>query len=267
MANNSTLSKRAALRQQQELEERQKRTKRILIAGGALLAITAVVIIAIVIFQALGGGSRRAAEQRTPPGTTERSGILLSAAPTADKPHLVIWQDFQCPACKSREETYGPAIEQLEQQGAITVEIRTAYFMDNQLLNDASQRAALAAAAAAEVGHYRQMHKTIFANQPAEGSGFTDQQLREDFPQQAGITGDNLKRYQELYDVTPFQEFVDKADERFQSDGIGSTPTYLVAGKPLQFANDNQVLVEPTAESMLEAVTKLWEENGKNNDF
>ena len=33
MANNSNLSKRAALRQQQEMEERNKRTKRIMMFG------------------------------------------------------------------------------------------------------------------------------------------------------------------------------------------------------------------------------------------
>ena len=59
MSNNSSLSKRAALRQQQELEERNKKTKRIVGAGVGLLALTAVVVLVIVIIQAISAPANK----------------------------------------------------------------------------------------------------------------------------------------------------------------------------------------------------------------
>lgn len=275
MANNSTLSKRAALRQQQEMDERTKRNKRIVGAGLGLLVVVAVVVLAIVILQAMAAASRAgdvAENQLTPPNATDSYGILLNGTePSASVPHLVIWEDFQCPACKSREATYGPAVSQLLDEGKITVEIRTAYFLDGSMLNGArvedgdSKRAANAAAAADEVGHYREYHKTVYDNQPTEGVGFTDKQLREDFAKAAGIEGDDLTRFQELYDTWSFKTFVENADDKFESEQIGSTPTYQVSGETLKFFDEStqQVLIQPTPEDMLTAITAAWEAGGK----
>ena len=267
MANNSSLSKRAALRQQQEMEERNKRTRRILAVGAGLVAVTIVAVLAIVIMQALAKRAPVTAEQLTPPNATEASGILLSGkAPQEGTPHLVVWEDFQCPACASREASYGPVIEQLVADGTITAEIRTAYFLDAGLRNDSSKRAALAAAAADEVGAFDAFHRVVYANHPAqEGTGFTEQQLRVDFPTLAGIEGDDLTRFQELYDTRAFNDFTDAANQRFTDDQIGATPTFLVSGQQLEFFNQEtqEVLIQPTAESMMEAINAAFEAGGQ----
>lgn len=279
MANNSSLSKRAALRQQQEMDERSKRTKRIIGAGLGLLVVVAVVVLAIVIYQAIvaaGRGSSITENQLTPPNATANYGILMNgAAPTDDVPHLVVWEDFQCPACKSREAAYGPVVEQLAAEGSITVEIRTAYFLDGQKIDGSrvedgsSKRAAIAAAAADAVGKYREYHKVVYDNQPTEGVGYKDAQLREDFAAQAGIEGDDLTKFQELYDTWAYNDFVEAADAKFGTDGIGSTPTYLVSGQTLEFYDQTsqQVLIQPTTDDFLRAVTEAWEAGGKSNDF
>jgi len=271
MANNSTLSKRAALRQQQEQDERSKRNKRIVFAGVGLAVLVLVVVLAIVIVQAVTAGRGVTADQQTPPNATAKYGILLDGTePTADKPHLVIWEDFQCPACQVREETYGPVVGQLLDEGKITVEIRTAYFLDGTKLDGSrvedgdSKRAAIAAAAADTVGKYREYHDTVYRNQPTEGVGYTSELLRETFAEEAGITGDDLTKFQKLYDERAFDTFVRNADQQFQDDGIRATPTYLVSGQQLQFADDsNTVLIQPTAEDFLRAVTEAWEAGGK----
>lgn len=266
MANNSSLSKRAALRQQQELEERNKRNKRILGAGAAIVAVVAVVVIAIVVVQVLGGAGGRASKQFNPAGATAKYGIVVGDKPKAEVPHLVIWEDFQCPACKNYEDQFGAAVEELRAEGSITLEYRTAHFLDEQIRNTSSKRAALAAAAAAEVGHFAEYHKVVFQNQPQEGVGYTDKQLREEFPAQAGIQGDNLTRFQELYDSSPFHDFINGAEELFKTQA-GSTPTYLVAGQKLEFATEKQQLIQPDKTSLKSAITKAWDKGSKNNDF
>lgn len=271
MANNSSLSKRAALRLQQEQDERVKRNKRIAFAGVGLVVLVAIVVLAIVIVQAVGkaGSSKVTENQLTPPNATKNLGILMDGKkPSADKPHVVIWEDFQCPACKIFEDAYGSSIVSLLEQNKITVEIRMTHFLDDRSANKSSTRAAIAASAADEVGKFRQFHTVVFANQPQEGVGYTDAQLRDEFPKKAGIEGEDLKRFQELYDTMAFKDFVNASDDKFKSDKIPSTPTYLVAGAKLEFQDDTgKSLIQPTPDDFLRAVTEAWEKGGKSNDF
>ena len=260
MANNAGPSRREAMRLKAEAEEeRAKRNVRILWISLAAVAVVVVVILALVITQTLAK-SGPSADQQTPPNATDSYGIQLKTKdvePAADAPHLVIWEDYQCPACAAREEAFGSAVKQLVDEGKITVEIRTAHFLDAALRNDSSQRAALAAASADAVGKFREFHETVYKDQPKEGVGYTDQQLRVDFPTEAGITGADLTKFQELYDGKAYADFVKNANDQFSRDGITGTPTYLVGKNKLEFADaSNQPLIQPTPEDMLRAITE-----------
>lgn len=274
MANNSSLSKRAALRQQQEQDERGQRNKRIAFAGIGLAVVVVLVVLAIVVIQSVTAGRGVTADQQTPPNATSSYGILLDGKqPSEDKPHLVIWQDFQCPACAAREEAYGPATAKLVADDKITVEIRSVYFLDGQKIDGSrvedgsSKRAAIAAAAADQVGMFRQYHETVFRNQPTEGVGYTKEQLRDEFAAEAGITGDDLTTFQKLYDDRAYDQFVRDTQGRFDSDKVTGTPTYLVSGQQLEFSDESQnVLIQPTEDDMLRAITEAWEKGGKKID-
>ncbi|GAA4906017.1 thioredoxin domain-containing protein [Tessaracoccus lubricantis] len=259
MANNSNLSKRAALRQAQEMEERNKRNKRVMMVGLGLAALVVVVVLAIVIVQAVGNRTSVAENQLTPTGATESNGILMSdKAPTEDKPHLIIWEDFQCPSCANAHATLGPIVEQLVADDSITTEIRTATFLDRGREDGPSFRTAVAAAAAKEVGKYDDFHRVIFGFQD---TGYTDQVLRNDVPEAAGITGDALTRYTELYNSRSFKDWVDTSAQRFADDGVDATPAYVVSGQRLDLGT-----VEPTADGLLSAINAAWEEGGKKID-
>ena len=242
MANNSNLSKRVALRQQQELEARRKRNARMLGVGLGVLALVVVVLIIVVVANAISSKAP-AAEQLTPPNATEGHGIAIKSKntqPAGDVPNVVVYEDSQCPICKDYETQYGNAMLQLIDEGKITLEIRTAYFLNdaNKTMNKkSSERAALAAAAADAVGKYREYHKVIYENQPREGVGYTDQQLRVDFAAKAGITGDDLATFQKLYDTKAYADFAKNSHEAMGKAGIGGTPTYVVNGKKINLGN------------------------------
>ncbi|MDF1489611.1 DsbA family protein [Tessaracoccus caeni] len=260
MANNSGASRRAALRQQQEMEERKKRTTRIIGFGLGAVALAVVVVLIVVIVQTLGKKAEVVAgEQQTPPNATAEGGINLVSQgeqPAEDAPHLLIYEDFQCPACAYYTQTYGPIVDQLVDEGKITVEYSMATFLDGGLGNDSSARAAMAGNAADAVGKFREFHNAVYANQPQEGVGYTDQQLRVDFPALAGIEGDDLTTFQNLYDTLAFADFVKKSGDRWYDNKIGSTPTYMVNGKKLVFYDEEkkEVLIEPTADDLLNAI-------------
>ncbi|MBK7820857.1 MAG: thioredoxin domain-containing protein [Tessaracoccus sp.] len=268
MSNNSSLSKRAALRQQQELEERTKKTKRIVGAGLGLLALVAVVVLGIVIWQALAAPTNKpvATEQLTPPNATANHGILLEGKqPSTDKPHLIVYQDFQCPWCAMYEAAYGEAIEELVKADRITAEYRTVHFLDGQAEDGPSRRAAVAAAAADEVGFYSQYQAVIFANHKEAAAAYPARQLREDFANQAGITGDALTKFQDLFDTRAFNDFTAGAQEQWSKDGLRGTPVYLVSGEQLPGLVDNagQPVVDNSPDGFYQILAQSWEKGGK----
>ena len=134
--------------------------------------------------------------------------------------------------------------------------------------NGWSTRAAEAAAAADAVGAYPQYYAVVYKGQPAkEGDGYTDDQLRNVFPKQAGITGDKLKTFQKYYDTRATHDFVEKAAatnladiKRIDGEKYG-TPTFTVNGKAWTAwqkwydQGSGQWTTKPTADQLLTAIT------------
>ena len=248
MANNSNLSRRAALRKQQELEARRKRNTRMIGIGLGVLVLVIAGIFGYVIWNTMSAKApddkAPAAEQLTPPNATEGHGIAIKSKntqPASDVPNVVVYEDSQCPICKDYETQYGNAMLQLVDEGKITLEVRTAYFLDYRIKQTpnkkSSQRAAMAAAAADAVGKYREYHKVVYENQPPEGVGYTDQQLRVDFAAKAGITGDDLATFQNLYDTKAYADFAKNSNDAMELAGVRGTPTYVVNGKRINLGN------------------------------
>lgn len=261
MANNAGPSRREAMRLKAQAEEaRGRRNSRILWVSLAAIAVAVVVILVLVITQTLGKEAP-SGDQQVPPNATESYGIEITSRdvePAADAPHLTIWEEFRCPACAQREEAFGPAVKQLVDEGLITVEIGTAHFFDTQDGTDNSTRAAMAAASADAVGKYREFHSATYQQFLATGSGYTDQQLRVDIPAMAGIEGEDLVKFQELYDSRAFADFVDNANDEFRGSGLSGTPAYVVNGNQLEFFDQKteEVLIQPTPEDMLRAINE-----------
>ena len=148
----ASTSKRAALRAQQEVEEAAKKRRRIV-----SVVIGVVVIAAITVGVVLGvnhkSNSSSPAQQITPPSAT-KDGVYTLNPGKAKKgaPTVTVFQDYQCPACKGVEDALGKQFNELSAKGDIKLQYRTMTFLDHKLANDASSRAAMAAAAADVVG-------------------------------------------------------------------------------------------------------------------
>ena len=67
-----------------------------------------------------------------------------------------------------------------------------------------------------------------------EGDGYTDQQLRIDFADKAGIKGDDLATFQRLYDTKAYADFAKKSFETMSEAGISGTSAYVVNGKKIK---------------------------------
>jgi protein-disulfide isomerase len=174
-------------------------------------------------------------DQTVPPNaTSDRSGIEVN--PSAVSALVVVeYLDYQCPACRLTDQVFGSRILELANKGVIRLQFRAMTFLDDNLRNDSSTRAAIAAACADLVGSYGIYHRVIYQNQPAqEGAGFLDSQLRTSFPAAAGIAGPRLATFQKCYDTRATGTFVAGVNRAAQNAGVRSTPTLTLNGKDIR---------------------------------
>jgi len=233
-----SVSRREALRAQQEAQAKAARTKKLLgIALGLMAVVLAVVM--IVVFVGAANSGRNQQGTWYPPNVTEnKDGVVLYGGQTkADAPTVDVYLDFQCPICGVAEQRYGAAMAELAKSGDIKLVQHTLTFMDNNLKNTASSRAANAASCSDAAGKYGEMTTAIFANQEAQevvGSvGYPDTLLRETLPAQLGITGESLTAYQQCYDGKLPVTFHEALAESSYNKGITGTPTFTRNGVKL----------------------------------
>ncbi len=251
---NNVPNRRAELRAAQERAAAKARRNRIIIVIIAVVVAAALVaVVALAVSGTFGGSSKDqdlTGTTRPPNASANDKGIYSQLNTNDSAKVLTVVDDFQCPACASYEEVYGPVFQSLAEKGEVKLEYRNRFFLDTNLKNDSSQKAAIGASCADTVGKYQEYHDTVFANQPSqEGTGYTESQLRETFPQQAGITGDDLTTFQTCYDSGATGSYVQGVDDKASADGWNSTPTFLVNGKKISFTDQN-----PTEDYVMQIV-------------
>ena len=258
----TSMSRRERLRQQQlEAAKRQRRMRLIVVVS----AIVAVVLIGGAVWWGVASrsnsGPTASGGQITPPDAVGTVGIMVQApggaTPDASAPTVSEYQDYQCPICKQYFDVFGPVLNQLVSQGKIKLEYRTMTFLDTNLQNDASTRSAVAADCADTVGAYGKYHDVVYQNQPTqEGAGYTDDQLRNVFAKDAGITGYDLTKFQRCYDTKATLNFVKAVDTSAGEAGITSTPTFKAADSKGKVATLDLTNTQPTTDAVLAAITK-----------
>ena len=123
---------------------------------------------------------------------SREDGVVVVGKPTA-KVTLDVYEDFLCPACGAFEKTYGTDVEQHVADGSVQVR----YHM-LPMLNDRSDPpgysldSANAGLCAADAGKFPAFHKSLYGDQPEEGSRGWDRQQLADLGSKLGITDKNF---------------------------------------------------------------------------
>jgi protein-disulfide isomerase len=203
---------------------------------GAIIAV--VVILAVVVAIVIGsnsksGPSATASGNPVPAGVVGGTGGGIFANATTAKsnaPTMDAYEDFQCPTCGELERTLGPQIRTLADAGQIKLVYHMMSFLDANLGNDSSTRAANAAACAADAGKFLQYHAAVFAGQPTqEGAGYTNAQLTQ-FAKTAGITGSALTTWQQCATSAQHAQYVTDVETASGKAGVNGTPTIKLNG-------------------------------------
>ena len=207
---------------------------RILI-GGIVAAVAILGIVLAVILGSSSGSSGTSGSSALPQGATGTGGGIVANASTAKAgaPTLDLYEDFQCPVCGKLEQVFGQQISSMAKAGDIKLVVHMMSFLDAKLGNDASVRAAAAAACAADQGKFLDYHGVVYANQPAqEGAGYTDADLMG-FASKAGISGSALTTWTKCFDAKTHLGYAKDVETAAEKAGVFSTPTLKLNGKDL----------------------------------
>lgn len=203
--------------------------------------VTSGVIVAVIALFAFVVVANNAA---TDPGTPPSGSIIDSetgAISFGDNPDRTIetYVDFICPACGNFETTYGPKINQLVDQGDVTLKVHPISILDRASAGTKfSTRSASAMYCVAEndpdaaLGFFQGM----FANQPEEGTSGLDDLTITNIARDAGAGDASVKCIEDgtyMKWVTAQTKFTPTAEGK----GI-STPTVLVNGEIITLTGD-----------------------------
>jgi len=202
-----------------------RRTRTIMI-----VAVFAVVIIAgVAVWAAKRTPSNPSASM--PAGVNSDGGVPVG---TATSPVLDVYEDFQCPICKGFEDNIAPVLDQMVEAGQIKEIYHVMSFLDINLSNDSSKRAANAAGCAQDQGMFFEYHNEVFANQPAtEGVGYTDDQLIQ-FAETVGIP--DMNRFKQCVADDTYGNWVTQMEINSENSQVTGTPTLFVNGKVVDWS-------------------------------
>lgn len=176
--------------------------------------------------------------QATAPGPAPSSSEAFNAETGAisfgdGEDTVAVFVDFQCPACKSFEEQFGPALEQAAEDGKITLEYHPIAILDRYSQGtDYSSRSAGAAICVVESDpdKYLDYANTLFENQPAENTtGLTNEQLAG-FATDVGADG--------AVDCINDETYRKFGAAQAKQHDIKGTPTVDLNGERLDLQND-----------------------------
>lgn len=144
-------------------------------------------------------------------------------------PTVEIWQDYQCPACRSFEEAYDHYLAQTIQNKVATVSYHPLSFLGNE-----SVLLANAAACIADEGKYLPFQSYVYRNQATENSGkWTVKEILK-----AGkAVGANSSTFKNCVEKNSKAQFIKSVSQFGSTSKIDRTPTVVVNGKVINPAD------------------------------
>ncbi len=229
--------KAAQLRAEAERASRRRRSR---VVTSIVAAVVALAVGAVVVVQQARHDLVAAAAAQ--PGGVPRNllpdggipGVFPgTAAPPAGRTPVTVelWEDLQCPACRSFERARHATLERWAKQGVVRIVYKPVAFLDRASTTRYSTRALVAAAAVADTAPaaFPAFHHLLFAHQPPEGgAGLTDAQL-VGYAVQAGAPRDAVAS---ALATGRYEGWAVRRTEDFSTRHT-STPTVVVDGTVL----------------------------------
>lgn len=219
-------SKRQVIREQRIKRQRQQRLVTILVIVVVALGISALLIIPPLQRSLAPVGDFI---EITPTEYPMADGTALgdpNAPVTVD-----VWEDFQCPACRSFSESIEPLIiENYVKTGKTRYVFHHFPFLDDSAATRESDQAANASMCASEQGRFWDYHKMLYTNWNGENAGaFTDKRLGA-FAESLGL---DMASFNACFEDNKYKDEIDADKAAGTRQGVTGTPSVFVNGKIL----------------------------------
>jgi protein-disulfide isomerase len=205
--------------------QRQQQQQRLIVIGLIVLG-AALVVLAIVLPQIRPVGEIITV---TPAALPNADGLSLG---DANAPVTIdVFEDFQCPACKTfTENTETLVIQNLVSTGQARYVFHNYPFLDdstNPLGGGESDQAANASMCANEQGKFWEMHSMLYANWNGENqSAFSDRRLQA----MAESIGLDMSAFNSCFNANKYEAEIQADFDLGDQMGVSGTPTVFVNG-------------------------------------
>ncbi len=227
------MSKKTAQRSRAEraasvmAEQTARERRRNLTITSVVVGVVVVVLVVAFLASRAGDTSGDAAEA---PNGVDGYAVPVGAgdAPTT----LTIFEDPQCPICRDFEAAVGDRLTSAIDAGDVRVDYRIVSFLDRASANEYSSRAANALMAVQDTagsGAFAALHRTLFENQPEEGTAGPEDDQLVAWAVESGAPESEVRP---LIEDGAFDQFVVNSTDRMSRDGVTGTPTVLIDGEP-----------------------------------
>jgi protein-disulfide isomerase len=142
---------------------------------------------------------------------------------------IEVYEDFQCPACKSFSEQIEPQIvDAYIATGDVYYIYRHFPFLDDRAPRNESDQAANASMCAAVENRFWDYHDMLFANWDGENQGaFNDKRLVA-FAEALGL---DMQEFNQCFDANLFKDEIDADLVSGRDSGVTGTPSVMVNGR------------------------------------
>jgi len=167
---------------------------------------------------------------------------------------VVLYEDFQCPACQAFEAANGTFLQESVDKGEIAIEYRPIAFLDQASTNEYSSRALNAAMCVldtTDVKTFHDMYNLLYANQPKEGGAGHDDATLIGLAEQTGA-----KNIDPCIADRKFGPWIRKATTASSANDISGTPTVLIDGKKVEGAKANSLPAAADLQKAIDAAKK-----------
>ena len=219
-----TLSKREEIKAQRTKKKRQKRITTVLWVGGVIIFLLVLFASPTIINSLKPAGSFVAI---TPTVRPMEDGKAFGD-PNA-KVKIEVYEDFQCPACKSFTDVVETQLMQSTyiSSGQVYYEFIQHPFLDGNSITKESQQSANASMCALAQGKFWDYHDILFANQNGENIGaFTDKRLQA-FAESIGL---DMTAFNKCFKANTYSSEIEAEYQQGVAAGVTSTPTVFLNG-------------------------------------
>lgn len=211
----------------QAVRREQARTRLVRFRWLALVVLAVATVIGLI-----AGAAGTPSPRTTPLGSTKAGGILVGSSSATHR--IVMYEDPQCPVCRTFEERSGAVLAEAVAKGLVQVEYRMRVFLGPE-----SVRAVAALGAAADEGRFEQLREQLFLHQPVEQTGgYTIDDLLS-LGQAAGLTSPS---FQQKVRTQRYATWARRTDDTASRDGNIRTPELHLDGHVVPL----ETLLQPT---------------------